>query len=292
MKIKHIFGAIPAFAIALAFVACSKTDVYTPAEREDDSKVVVYADLTSPRSLEADGTDFQVPLVRTSGAGDLEVSVTLDDASGIFSLKNPTIKFANGETKTYATVSYSYDALVPETQYGFAVRVTSEEYTSEYRPKAAPITCVKAWQNLGAAQFYDDWWIGGPFEKTLLKSPDGTEKYRLVDPWDKASIEKQGFVSTGGLPYLEFTIEEDGSISYSHLINLGFTYSDMTCHFLHPAEQDDAESAALNKMVMDKVAQFCWYPILAYNKGSFRWWGTTSVAYISFPGGPDLKKLL
>ena len=292
MKIKHIFGAIPAFAIALAFVACSKTDVYTPAEREDDSKVVVFADLTAPRSLEVDGTDIQVPLVRTAGAGDLEVSVTLDDASGIFSLKNPTVKFANGETKAYATVSYSYDALVPDTQYGFAVRVTSEEYTSEYRPKAAPVTCVKAWQNLGQAQFYDDWWIGGPYEKTLLKSPDGSEKYRLVDPWEKSVLEKEGFEYNGGLPYLEFSIEEDGSITYNHLINLGFVYSGMTCHFLHPAEEEDDEAVAKNKMVMDGLAQFCWYPILDYSNGSFRWWGKTSVAYISFPGGPDLRKLL
>lgn len=292
MKIKHIFGAIPAFAIALAFVACSKTDVYTPAEREDDSRVVVYADLTTPRSLEADGTDFQVPLVRTSGAGDLEVSVTLDDASGLFSLKNPTIKFANGETKTYATVTYSYNALVSETQYGFAVRVTSEEHTSEYLPKAAPITCVKAWQNLGKAQFFDNWFIGGPFEKTLLKSPDGTEKYRLLDPWDKATLEKQELEYAGGLPYLEFTIEEDGSVTYNHLINLGFGFDGMICYLLHPEEKDDDASVAKNKLLADGLVQFCWYPILDYDNGHFSWWGTTSVAYISFPGGPDLKKLL
>jgi hypothetical protein len=45
-------------------------------------------------------------------------------------------------------------------------------------------------------------------------------------------------------------------------------------------------------MVMENVAQFCWYPILNYSGGSFSWWGVTAVAYISFPGGPDLAELL
>jgi hypothetical protein len=154
------------------------------------------------------------------------------------------------------------------------------------------MTCKKAWQNLGMAQWYDDWWIGGPFEKQLLKAPDGTETYRLINPWDKEAVTNGGLSFTKEVPYLEFVVAEDGSISYASMLNMGFTYSGMTCHMLHPSQRKDDASTAKNKMVMENVAQFCWYPILNYSGGSFSWWGVTAVAYISFPGGPDLSELL
>jgi hypothetical protein len=154
------------------------------------------------------------------------------------------------------------------------------------------MTCKKAWQNLGMAQWYDDWWIGGPFEKVLLKAPDGTETYRLVNPWDEKSVVEGGLEFVSELPWLEFVINEDGSITWGDIMNLGFTLSGRTCHNLHPSKQGDAAGAAANKMLMENLAQFCWYPIMNFTGSSFSWWGKTTVAYISFPGGPDLAELL
>jgi hypothetical protein len=292
MKINHISKAVLAIAIGFAFVACEKGFEYTPAQPEDASKTVVSADLTAPRSLDVDGSDLSLPFVRNNTSGDLEVGVVLTDPSGIFSLKNSSIKFANGEKTAYAQVAYSYDALVPDTVYDIAVSIVGDEYASNYRPIAFPVACTKAWQKLGIAQFYDDWWIGGPFEKELIKSPDGSETYRLINPWDQKSVVDGGLDFVSELPYLEFKVAEDGSITWGDVINLGFTFSGMTCHNLSPAKRNDAASMAQNKMVLPNVAQFCWYPILNYTGSSFSWWGVTSVAYISFPGGPDLKTLL
>ena len=75
---------------------------------------------------------------------------------------------------------------------------------------------------------------------------------------------------------------------------MGFTYSGMTCHMLHPTARGDAESAAENTIVAENVLQFCWYPIVNYNPstGGFSWWGVTAYAYLSLPGGPDLAELL
>ena len=280
--------------LSLAFVACVNEEEYVPAPQEDATKTIVRADETAPRTLDIDGSDIQVPFVRNNTSGSLDVNVVLEDASGIFSLASTTVSFADGAATAYAVVSYSYDALDPAAVYDLSVRITSEEYTSQYAAVAFPMSCKKAWQNLGIAQFYDDWWVGGPMEKQLIKAPDGTETYRLINPWDKESVVSGGLTFESEIPYLEFVINEDGTISYSKIINLGFTFSGMTCHNAHPAALGDDASAAANKMVTENVAQFCWYPILNFNpsSGGYSWWGVTAVAYISFPGGPDLAELL
>lgn len=291
MKTNNIFKVVLSSFVALSLAACVE-EAYVPAPVEDSSKTYVRADETAPRNLDIDGSDIQVPFVRNNTSGAMDVTVALTDPSGIFTLKNSTVSFASGEKTAYAYVSYSYDALVPETEYSISVTVTDESVVSQYSSNAFPITCKKAWQNLGMAQWYDDWWIGGPFEKQLLKAPDGTETYRLMNPWDQESVVNGGLSFTKEVPYLEFVVAEDGSISYASMLNMGFTYSGMTCHMLHPSQRKDDASTAKNKMVMENVAQFCWYPILNYSGGSFSWWGVTAVAYISFPGGPDLAELL
>lgn len=290
MKTNNIYKVALGTFIGLAFAACT-ADEYTPVPMEDSSKTYVSIDLTTPRNLDIDGSDILVPLTRTNAEGELTVTVALIDTSKLFTLADSKVKFASGDSVAYAAVSYSYDDIDPSATYGITVTIT-DGLTSEYAPAALPITCKKAWQNLGTAQWYDEWWIGGPYEKQLIKAPDGTETYRLLDPWDKASVTDAGLVFTENTPYLEFVINEDGSISWGQVMNLGFTFSGMTCHHLHPSAQGNAADAAKNAMVMENVAQFCWYPILNFNGSSFSWWGSTAVAFISFPGGPDLSELL
>lgn len=287
MKTDNILKVVACAAMGLAFAACANVDEYTPAPQEDASKTYVRVDDTAPRSLDVDGADIIVPLIRTNTTGTMDVTVALQDTSGLFKLNSTTVSFASGETTANASVSYSYDALDPEAVYSIEVAITSEGVTSEYSPVALPMSCKKAWQNLGMAQWYDDWWIGGPFEKLLLKAPDGTETYKLIDPWDKENVEAGGFGYTNALD-LVFFVAEDGTITYDD-ITLGFTYSGMTCHMWHPATMGDDASVSENAMIAENVAQFCWYPVLN-NGGS--WWGVSSYAWISFPGGPDLSEML
>ncbi len=291
MKTNNIFKVALCSFMAMSLAACVE-EAYVPAPAEDASKTYVRADETAPRNLDINGADILVPFVRNNASGALDVTVALADTSGLFTLKNTTVSFASGETTAYAEVSYSYDSLDPAAVYAISVNITNEDVTSQYAAAGFPMTCKKAWQDLGIAQWYDDWWIDGPFEKQLLKAPDGTETYRLVNPWDKESVVNGGLDFVSEVPYLEFYIDENGTITYASMLNMGFMFSGMTCHMLHPSARNDAASAAQNVMVMENVAQFVWYPILNYSGGSFSWWGVTSVAYLSFPGGPDLAELL
>lgn len=279
---KIVFGSF----LSLALVACETKFEYTPAPMEDPSKNYVKVDETAPRNLDIDGSDILVPFVRKDTTSAMTITVALSDTSGLFTLKSTTVSFAVGEATANAEVSYSYDALDPASTYALSVSLASGD-KSEYTAVTLPMTCKKAWQNLGIAQWYDSWWIGGPFEKQLLKAPDGTETYRLINPWDQASVVDGGLDFVKELPYFEFVINEDGSIVYDD-IDLGFTYSGKTCHNWFPAGVIDS-AVSQNKMVMENVAQIMWIPLMN-NGGS--WWGKAVPAYISFPGGPDLAELL
>ena len=291
MKTNNMFKAALCAVLGLSLVSCAK-DAYVPAPQEDASKTYVRVDATVARNLDVDGSDIQVPFVRTNTSGAMDITVALADTSNLFTLKSTTVSFAAGEATAYASVSYSYDDLDPAATYAISVGMTNEEYASQYTSVTLPMTCKKASQNLGMAQWYDEWWFGFILEKQLLKAPDGTETYRLMNPYDKESVIEAGLTYADEMPYMEFVVNEDGSISWGTVMDLGFTFSGMTCHHLHPSKQNNAAAAAANKMLTDKLAQFCWYPILNYTGSSFSWWGSTANAYISFPGGPDLAELL
>lgn len=291
MKTNNISKAVLCSFLGLALVACTE-DAYVPAPLEDASKTYVKVDETAPRNLDIDGSDILVPIVRSNTSGALDVTVALADTSGLFTLASSTVSFAAGETTANAVVSYSYDALDPAAAYGITVALTSGD-VSEYTSPALPMTCKKAWQNLGMAQFYEGFWFGeyigekNIYEKQLLKAPDGTETYKLIDPWDKATSDAIGYDYFGPSPDFTFYIDEDGFITYPD-INLGISPDgSRTVMYWFPAGVID-EEVENNCMVMENVAQIRWVPLFSNNS----WFGAAFTAYISFPGGPDLAELL
>lgn len=277
-----VFRALAALSVGLALFACKK-DEYVPAEQEAN-QTYVGADTSAPRQIDADGSAIVVPFTRNKVAEALDVTLFLDDASGIFKLDNASLHFDVGEATAYTTVSYSYDDLVPETVYNLAVELASAEYASEYRPVAFPISAKKAWQKI-PAEFYDDWWTEDTADKMLLKSPDGSETYRLVTPWTKEEAEGAGLAYTGGMDYLEFTIDENGAISWggkSGIVNLPFSLSGMTTHMMHPSLQKDDKGVANNHLIEPGVAEIYYYPVLNYKSGSYSWWGVATYMIIDW----------
>ena len=171
MKNNILTTVISAFAVAFALASCDKPFEYTPSPIEDSNKTYVGADVNAVRNIEAAGEDILVPFVRNNKSGALEVSLFIEDTTGIFSLATPTITFADGDSLANAKISYDYADLVMDVTYSVTVGVADKELISDFLPSTFPVSCIKAWENLGIAQWYDDWWTGGPFEKTLLKSP-------------------------------------------------------------------------------------------------------------------------
>ena len=291
MKTNNIFKVVLSSFVALSLAACVE-EAYVPAPVEDSSKTYVRADETAPRNLDVDGTDIQVPFVRNNTSGAMDVTVALTDPSGLFSLNSNTVSFADGQKTAYASVSYSYDDLDPTSEYSISVVITDEDAVSQYTANAFPMTCKKAWKKLGKGQFADMYFIGIISEKEFIQSPDGTPKYRMLNPFTKAEIQAAGCSFEKEIPYIEFTIAADGSVSWGNNFSTGFGYGGYSIYYANPNWYNgNAAAAAENAVVAENLIQIC-YTALAVTGGSIAGSYGTGYAYMSLPGGPNLADLL
>jgi hypothetical protein len=291
MKTINMFKAALCAVLGLSLVACTE-EAYVPAPQEDASKTYVRVDETAARSLDVDGTDILVPFVRNNASGALDVTVALADTSGLFTLKSTTVSFAAGETTATAAVSYSYDALDPNSQYAISVCLTSEDVMSQYTAVNFPVVCKKAWKKLGVGQFADLYFIGIISEKEFIQSPDGTQKYRMLNPFTKDEIAAAGCTFEKEIPYIEFTIGEDGSVSWGYNFSTGFGYGGYSIYYANPDWYNgNTAAAADNAVVGENLIQIC-YTAMAVSGGSIAGSYGTGYAYISLPGGPNLADLL
>lgn len=291
MKTINMFKAALCAVLGLSLVACTE-EAYVPAPQEDASKTYVRVDETAARSLDVDGTDILVPFVRNNASGALDVTVALADTSGLFTLKSTTVSFAAGETTATAAVSYSYDALDPNSQYAISVCLTSEDVMSQYTAVNFPVVCKKAWKKLGVGQFADLYFIGIISEKEFIQSPDGTQKYRMLNPFTKDEIAAAGCTFEKEIPYIEFTIAEDGSVSWGDNFHTGFGYGGYSIYYANPDWYNGNTAAAAENAVVDEnLIRIC-YTAMAVSGGSIAGSYGTGYAYISLPGGPNLADRL
>lgn len=292
MKTNNIFKVIICSFLGLAAASCAEKMEYTPAPLEDATKTYVRADETAPRNLDIDGTDILVPFVRNTKTGALDVNVALSDTSGIFTLKTPTITFAEGDSTAFAAVSYSYDALDPAAVYSLSVTITSEEATSQYAAAAFPLSCKKAWKKLGKGQFIDYFFIGILSEKEFIQSPDGSLTYRMLNPFTQNEIETAKCTFEAEIPYIEFSIAADGSVSWGDYFSTGFGYGGYSIYYGNPYWYNgNTAAAAENKLLAENLVQIC-YTATAVSGGSIAGSYGTGYAFISLPGGPDLAEVL
>lgn len=292
MKTINIYKVAICSFIGLAFAACANVDEYTPAPQEDPSKTYVRVDETAQRNLDVDGSDIVVTLIRTKADDAMDVNVELNDTSGIFSLVTKTVSFAAGDSTAEALVSYSYDDLDPAAVYGISVAIVDEDVLSQYSAAALPLSCKKAWKKLGKGQFVDMFFIGILGEKEFIQSPDGALKYRMLKPFTKEEIEAAGCTFVSEIPYIEFTIAEDGSVSWGNNFNTGFIYGPYNIYYANPNWYNgNAAAAANNAVIMENVIQIC-YTAMAVSDGSIAGSYGTGYAFMSLPGGPDLAEIL
>lgn len=295
MKTRKIFYALLFCILGSLASSCNKAYLYEPGAKDDSGKQIVYIDKDFARHLEVDGNDIKVPVIRNTKSGTTAVTLSIQDTSGVFFLPSNSFSFEDGKDTAYVAISYDYDKLSATSSYLVELSIADESLTSKYYVSTMPLTCKKAWKKLGKAQFYDDWFFGKIWEKELIQSPDGTKKYRLLDPFSKNDVEADGFVYTSNVPYLEFSISDKGEVTYKNVISLGFNYSGMSCSFADPYFlKKDTANEAKNNLLAPGLVRFTWYPILNYDAsaGTYKWWGATSFALLSFPGGPDLNELL
>ncbi|MCQ2175427.1 MAG: hypothetical protein MJY80_03590 [Bacteroidales bacterium] len=299
MKANKIFAILLGCVLTLGISSCvEKAPEYVPGE-PCTATCVVTPDLSVPSNLDLNGTPIEVPFVRNTTDGAIDVTVELNDPTGIFSLQSNTISFAGGSNTAKAYVTYDYDRLSATDSYVVEVTVTSEAYTSPYNAVTAAFSCVKAWKDLGVGQFFDNLVLMtsdsyGIANCTILQSPDGTPRYRIMAPYaNKAQrIASWGEAEAQATPseYIEFWVNDEAAmtVTWNNFWLTGLWYGG------NPGDDIKAylpsvkgSSNANCRFVEDKVVRFTPYYYID-GLGGFGCYD----CYLSFPGGPDLEEWL
>lgn len=299
MKANKIFAILLGCVLTLGISSCvEKAPEYVPGE-PSTATCVVTPDLSVPSNLELNGTPIEVPFVRNNSDAAIDVTVELNAPSGFFALQSNTISFAAGSNTAKAYVTYDYDKLSATDSYVVEVAVTSEAYTSQYTAVTSAFSCVKAWKDLGVGQFYDALVLEtstsfGIANCTILQSPDGALRYRIMAPYaDKAQrIAAWGPAEAEATPseYIEFWVndEETMSVTWNKFWLTGLWYGgtpgdDIKAYLPSVKGSSDAACGFLD----EKLVQFTPYYYID-GLGGFGLYQ----CLLSFPGGPDLEELL
>lgn len=299
MKANNIYAIVLGCVLALGLGSCTeKAPVYVPGE-PNTASCVVSPDITVPTSLDLNGTPVEIPFVRNNTDGALTVTVSLTDATGLFSLESNTISFANGEKVANAYVNYDYDQLDPKDTYNFEVNMDSEENASPYNAVSVGYTCVKAWKDLGVGEFFDQLALMsstsyGIAKCTILQSPDGALRYRIMAPYadqaQRAAAWDADCAQATPSEYIEFWVndEEKMTVTWNNYWLTGLWYSgvpgnDIKAYLPSVRGQSDAKCL----FVEENLVHFTPY----YYIDGLGGFGMMD-CYLSMPGGPDLETWL
>lgn len=300
MKAYKYFAIVLECVLALGLLAsCVETaPEYVPGEPVS-ATCVVTPDLSASTSLSLNGTPVAVPFTRSNTSGSLDVTVSLTDNSGIFSLQSSTVSFASGESVANAYVTYDYDSLDPMGTYHFEVSMTSDAYASPYNAVAIPYTCVKAWKDLGIGEFFDNLALMsedsyGIAKCTILQSPDGAKRYRIMNPYadkaQRAAAWDEACAAATPSEYIEFwvTDEETMHITWNNYWLTGLWYqgtpgADIKAYLPSVRGSSDANCRFLDEYIV----QFTPYYYID-GMGGFGMYS----CFLSMPGGPDLEAWL
>jgi hypothetical protein len=114
----------------------------------------------------------------------------------------------------------------------------------------------------------------------------------MLNPFTKAEIQAAGCSFEKEIPYIEFTIAADGSVSWGNNFSTGFGYGGYSIYYANPNWYNgNAAAAAENAVVAENLIQIC-YTAMAVTGGSIAGSFGTGYAYMSLPGGPNLADLL
>lgn len=96
-----------------ALVSCSEMDFTYIPENED----ITFTKSSSSFSL--DGEELVITLQRGALDKALDLDITLNDESGVFSLKNKSVSFATNQNTAEVVVTYNINNIQPVVEYSF-----------------------------------------------------------------------------------------------------------------------------------------------------------------------------
>jgi len=168
MKLHKYLFIAAGLALAAGFTACDEGGLdyeYEPAATPTGAQVYFdSADNGMAVSLSDGQTEIKVPIYRVNGDGDLSVSLTLTDESGLLSLPGGGVTFAAGQKTAEVTLSVNFAGVTANTAYPFSLAVAAAD-ASEYAVASINATFEFApwseWEKLGTGTYtFNGAWEG------------------------------------------------------------------------------------------------------------------------------------
>lgn len=251
--VKTIFGLA---ALALVAAGCNVTDPRPTYVPEGDG-VTFLQTAVSATSLVSGTTSYSIDLARSSADEALTVNLT----GSIYASTDPetdmAADFKMPESVTFESGEYlakiTLDVSKMEVGVTYSGTISLSDGQECFNPNTATTsTTVRLamdynWVELGEAQWYDGFMLAVSndnmnIQKCRMTKAEGFEIYRLYNPWPAAEVAEawgDAMSASNDVPeYLQFTINEDGSIDWRNdvlvyggqyefaAVNTGYTYSD------------------------------------------------------------------
>lgn len=212
-KIHNLFTTLLLAVTALALGSCTDEYEYTAATVEGQ-QVYFSNTLASTQNLSDTESSFNISLNRIMTDGELTVNLTIDDASGIYSMPS-SVSFADGEDEVSIPVSYDPTKLEYDVFNDVTIAIADVDYTTPYGNSSYSFSAgmPSPYVSIGTGKFSDTYFgsvLGiESVDVEFLQNQNDPRLIRIVHPYDEYSMENSGDASACS-EYLQFYVLKAG----------------------------------------------------------------------------------
>lgn len=184
-KIHNLFTTLLLAVTALALGSCTDEYEYTAATVEGQ-QVYFSNTLASTQNLSDTESSFNISLNRIMTDGELTVNLTIDDASGIYSMPS-SVSFADGEDEVSIPVSYDPTKLEYDVFNDVTIAIADVDYTTPYGNSSYSFSAgmPSPYVLLGTGRFEDNNVASGYSEVEIYQNKNNPNEIRIMHPYDE-----------------------------------------------------------------------------------------------------------
>ena len=291
---KKIFKAISALTLGLIFVSSCSVDNVNETYSPTKDEVSFVQTISVNREIASQDVTYDIIIGRSSFDKDLTVSLSSDFTEGV--VCPPSVTFKKGEGS--AVISLDISGMEVSKQYKGKVSIADPTLINEkISITSITLTLQKAytWVSLGEGEWFDNLALmtetSFGIRKVEVLKAEGFDRYRIMNPYNDASIAAAGWVVGGARnSSIEFWVLENGqNVAWDGWWCPGILYdgagTDIKAYYPSALNSTLAAEDAKSRFFEEKVIGF--YPYWYIDGlGGF---GTKYPCFLSLPGGPALE---
>lgn len=168
----------------------------------------------------------------TKGESTLSLTVTQTDPNGPCTILNipSQVTFADGESIVHVPITFN-EGIKEEVTYNVTLAFAEDQCSPGGVSEVSFAFTYAMWESIGTGEFFDE--LMGDADVVvvdILQSINNPSRYRIMNPYTDDAIEaiiafvEGGEDKKGPSDYIEFTLNDDGSVVWSGCWNNGVLY--------------------------------------------------------------------